>query len=271
MGKLLYCDLKRVVRDKLFLITCFIGLGFAIFTPVLYKIIFAVLELEEMMNAMPGMAISAKSMFFQAFLPGGDFGLIMPILLSIIICKDFSYGTIRNKIISGSRRIDIFASIFLTNTIVMCGVMLAYGLVTLGVSLIFFEYSSVAFTFGEAMYLLLSLVFEMLVYVFIAALVSLLCVFAKNVGLVIVMYFGVNFFFTIIGSITSIATTLGGEGIVYDVLRVISNANVFSSGIIGSGTEYNLEAILCILIPTLIGGGLFAFLGALIFNKKDLK
>ena len=190
-----------------------------------------------------------------------------------MICKDFSYGTVRNKIISGAKRSEIYFSYLLTNAIIMCGVMLAYALTTLGVSLIFFEFSSTPFAIGDLPYLLLSVFFEMLVYVFVATLASMLCVFAKNVGLVIVTYLGISFSFTIIGSVVSTATMLmpEKEGIVYELMKILANSNLFTSGIIGAGSEYSVGDVLCIVIPSVLGGVLFALLGAIIFKKKDLK
>ena len=40
MFKLLKTDFKRILCDKLFMVLCIIGGAFAVFTPVLYKVLF---------------------------------------------------------------------------------------------------------------------------------------------------------------------------------------------------------------------------------------
>ena len=116
MIDLLKTDLKRAVKDKLFIVICIIAGAFAIITPLLYKVIFVVLKFdEEAMQEleMLGMGImNAKSIFFSSFSLGNNFGLILPIFVAIILCKDFSNGTIRNKIICGKSRTSIYFSLF---------------------------------------------------------------------------------------------------------------------------------------------------------------
>lgn len=273
MLKLLKTDLRRVLKDNLFLISCIIGGAFALIGPLMYKAVFAFMgtdaEMLEMMGAMP----TAKSMLFQAFLPGGDLGLILPILITIVLCKDFSYGTIRNKIIAGNSRIKIFFSMLITSCIVVCGLMLAQALLTFGISLIFFEYSYTAFTASELGYLLISILLEMLIYITICSIVCFLCVFMKNAGASVVMYVGVNFLLTIIGSIFMVSFAFADpeNKITYNVLKVLNNTNIFTSTIIGNGTKYTLEQICYILIPCVLFTTLLVLLGAFVFKKKDLK
>ena len=213
---------------------------------------------------------SAKDLFFRFFIPGDNLGLIMPVLVGIVLCKDFSQGTVRNKIICGKSRVSIFLSMFLTCTIVMCGVMLASGLLTLLFSLMFFEYQPTPFTAKDFGYLLLSIGFEMLVYCMVAALTSFLCVFMKNVGLTIVVYVALAFLMTIVGAVTMVAIEFVENKAAYELLTFLNNANVFSSTLIGS-VSYGWREWLYILVPTLGGAALFVGLGILVFKKKDLK
>lgn len=271
MLNLLKTDLRRTFKDKLFLVVCIIGAVFAIIMPLLYVLIFT--GLGEMELGEFRMALDAKTMFFTAFSPGGDFGLIVPILIAIIICKDFSYGTVRNKIISGKSRSAIFMSMFTTSTISMCAVVLVQALLTLGMSLIFFDYQQGGFTGKDFGYMLLSILFALLVYVFVSALVCFLAVFMKNTGLAVVMYVAVAFLFAIVGSIIMVA------GMAVDpenttavtILEFLNNTNVFTSTLIGTGTTYTFEDVMYILMPTLGGTAIFLALGLIVFNKKDLK
>lgn len=268
MGSLLKTDIKRILKDKLFLIVLIIGAAFALFNPLLYKLIFSALDSEEML----GMVVSAKSLFFESFLPGSNFGLIVPILISIIVCKDFSYGTIRNKIIMGKSRFSIFLSMFISSAITMCAVMLAHAILTLLISLMFFEFQTDPFTFGDFGYILISILFEMLVYIFLASIVAFLSVSMKNVGLSIVMFVAINFIFTILGSIIQVAALFADpESSSFKVLEFLQKSNIFMSTIIGTGTSYEFADFMYVLIPTILGTALILFLGNVIFKKKDLK
>ena len=268
MFKLLKTDFKRILCDKLFLVLCIIGGAFAVFTPLLYKILFSAIGAEELLF----MTVNAKSLFFTAFSPSDNFGLILPILLAIILCKDFSHGTVRNKLICGYSRKTVFLSMYIACATTICVLILCYALINLFVALMFLEYQATAFTIADFGYLMLSVLFEMLIYLFVAALVCFYISFAKNVGLVIVLYVGTMFFFLIVGVVASIAFvfTDPANTALYSFMEILTFANPFASSI-GTGTEYKASQVLSVVLTNLIGGGAFAFFGLSIFKKRDLK
>lgn len=282
MLKLIGTDLKRTYKDKLFLVVCILGVVFSLMSPLLYKFI-AQMGMEgvsgqeaDSFNELISSYMSAKKMFFEAFLPSSNFGLIMPVLVSIIVCKDFSFGTIRNKIICGYSRVKIFFSLFFTSAAVICSVMLLHAFLTLGISLIFFDYQTAPVQSGDILYFLISVLLEILVYVFISALVSYLCVSMKNVGLVIVMYVAINFLLTIIDSILLIGTQVlqyeYAERNAYKVMEFLRKINLFSStSLIGSSTSYTVGEVLYTAIPAVIGSALLIICGILVLRKKDIK
>ena len=148
--------------------------------------------------------ITAKGQFFSSFSFGNNLGLIAPLLIGIILYKDFSFGTIRNKIISGHSRTSIFLSNFIVCLTMLFGIILAHALLTLGISLPFFEYQTTPFKIADFWYLLESLLFELLVYTFVAAFISWLCAKMNNIGMIIVMYIAVVLGFTMIASILQV-------------------------------------------------------------------
>lgn len=278
MFKLYKTDMRRVLKDKLFLVVCILGVVFSAITPLLYKFIISAGGLGDEMALLPEFysMFSAKSMFFEAFLPGSNFGLIMPVLISIVLCKDFSFGTVRNKIICGCSRTKIFLSLFFTSATVICLTMLVHALLTLGIGLIFFDYQTDPIIAADILYLITSTAMEMLVYICVAALVAFLCAAMKNVGLVIVMYVAVNFIFTIIDSILLIGVQImqvdSPDSVLYKVMEFARKINIFSSSsIIGSGTEYTLSETLYCILPPAIFTALLIALGTMIFRKKDIK
>ncbi len=275
MFDLLKTDLKRALKDKLFIILLIIAGFFAITTPLLYKGIFMLLELgtEDLAEMeMLGFSMNAKSLFFSAFSLGNNFGLILPIFIAIILCKDFSHGTIRNKIICGKSRASIYFSMLITCIILICSFILAHAILTLLISLIFFDYQSASFTFSDFGYLMASIGLEILVYLLVSALLVFFIVYMKNAGLSIVMYFVVAFIFIIIGSITQTTVLFADKGEAsYKILEFLNVANAFTTTSIGTGISYELKELLYLILPNLAFTIILVFLGLLIFRKKDLK
>ncbi len=273
MRELLKADLKRAVKDKLFLVLIIIAGVFAVLIPLIYKALFSLVNLEEMQEIeMLGLQINAKTMFFSAFSPGSNFGLVLPIMVAIILCKDFSGGTVRNKIICGKSRGSIYLSMLLTCIILMCAFILVQALLTLLVSLLFFAYQPGGFTAGDFGYLMASIGFEMLTYVFLCAFLTFLIVFMKNAGLAIVIYFVTNFMMTIVGAITqTVVALVDPASVAHGILEFANTANVFATTAIGTGTGYGLKEVLSLLLPNVALIALFAFSGWSVFRKKDLK
>ena len=100
MTELLKIDFRRVLKDKLLIVVGILAATFALITPILYVVLFGSQDMMD--DPMIANLITAKSQFFQNFSMGNNLGLIAPVLLAIVLCKDFSFGTVRNKIIAGS-------------------------------------------------------------------------------------------------------------------------------------------------------------------------
>ena len=268
MRNLYVADLKRIIKDKLFMVTCILAGVFAVINPLLNKVLFEALDMGDLL----GMMANAKSMLFNAFLPSDNLGLVMPILIAIIVCKDFSQGTVRNKIISGQSRSAIFLSHLLAAATVMCTLMLLHALLTLGVSLCFFPYQEAAFTFADFGYLMASLAFEMLVYFAIAAIVTLIAISAKNMGICILLYLAVTLGFSLIGAIFQVAGAfLDPSAASYGVIELLNALNLFTSTLIGAGTAYTAKEVLYILMAPIATAALCTLLGIRLFSRKNLK
>lgn len=274
MINLIKSDYKKFFHDKLFLVVCILAFVFAVTTPLLYLVVLKLAgEMDPVTEQMLAGYTNAKGQFFGAFSFGNNLGIIAPLLIGIILYKDFSYGTIRNKIICGHSRTSIFLSLFIVCTTTLFGTLLAHALLTLGVSLPFFEYQSTPFTTADFWYLLESLFFEFLVYLFAATLVSWLCVTMKNLGMVIVMYIATFFgFSTIAGVFQMVAFIPNMNKQLLDVIDFIQRINVFnSSATIGLGTKYELKDVCYYVITPLLYTSGILLHGIWKFNRKDLK
>ena len=275
MINLIKSDFKRILGDKLLIVVAIVGLALAVIGPVMYETLFslvAMTEEDQAMMEMMGVGLTAKSLYFTALLPGDNLGLIAPILISIILCKDFSYGTIRNKIISGKPRWMIFISSFIACSAVLLSVMLVYALITFFVALIFFPYSDENFSMGELGYFLASTAMKLLVFLFVSALICTISSLSKNVGLSIVLFVAISFIFAIVGSVSAIGVGFADpNSSAYFFLEFITNTNPFSSSLVGSGTSYEITDLLyAILSPVILTVGVL-LLGVWSFNKKDIK
>lgn len=274
MVNILKTDFKRVLKDKLFLVLCILGVVFAIITPVLHHVILS--SAGEVAEQLFADLTYAKTHFFTAFSLSDNLGLIAPILLSIVLCKDFSFGTVRNKIISGKKRVEIFLSLFTVCFTVLWCIIFLHALINLGVSLIFFDFQQGDFTASSFFYTLASIGFQMLVYLNVAAIISALCACSKNVGIAIVLYFVASFGFTLISGILTIGNAIltanGDSQFALDIIDFFQRINIFyTCATIGKGAEYELKDTLYYVIPPILGTAAFLGLGILKFNKKDLK
>lgn len=270
MFNLVKTDLKRVVKDKMFIVLCILCVVFAVITPLMYK---GLMSVDSSMEEMMGSMVSPIAQFFGAFALSGNFGPIAPVLLVLILCKDFSHGTIRNKIISGHSRESIFGAMFCVNAIVLTGFIVVHALLTLGLSVVLFPNAEISVDFG---YFMLSLLFELLTYLFMAAMLTWMWGALKNTGMVIVLYVAAIFGLTLVGSLTTVAVEIlplaGGNPNLVKFLEIFQNCNLFySTTFIGTGDTYTTREILCYLLtPVVCGGGLMT-LGFLKFGKRDLK
>ena len=111
MTGLLKSDFRRILKDKLLIVVGILAVVFAITLPLLYAVIFSTADV--LATEMLGNMFTAKTLFFSSFSMGNNLGLVVPVLLAIILCKDFSFGTVRNKIIAGKSRKAIYMSLFM--------------------------------------------------------------------------------------------------------------------------------------------------------------
>lgn len=276
MLNLLVSDLKRIFKDKIFLVACIIGAFFAIVTPVLLFTIFTLLEYFDLGGLdILGTSFTGKVLFFNCFAPGNNFGLILPILIVIIILKDFSFGTVRNKIISGHSRLNIFLSYFISTFIVIAICIFGYAFLSLGVSLLFTPYQFEPFTFNDVIYFFSSIGFVLLGYMFIAALISLIGIITKNIPITIVLYVVVTMAFTMLSTFLEMGILVlefTDKDILISIVTIIKNCNIFGAltNRIGHLSTYTFGDVLYFTLPSLIGIVLFITCGISIFKKKDI-
>lgn len=125
MSKLLYANLYRLFRNKLF----FIGMGFMFFAGGFL----CFQQYRQLVGY--GANVKLDSTFFVYTLM---IGVISAIFCSLFLGTEYNDGTMRNKIIAGHRRTDIYFSDLIVNiiaTFLMCGAYMLANIV-IGIPLI---------------------------------------------------------------------------------------------------------------------------------------
>ena len=130
MGKLMKAFFFKTSKDIAFRVTLIIGAATALLMTGIYAILDlaftgAGAELEGIKF------LSGQSMLLTSFSPTQNFGIAISINLIIFIYLEFSQGTIRNKIIAGHSKLEIYSSLYLSGLVYAFAILLAYvGLCT---------------------------------------------------------------------------------------------------------------------------------------------
>ena len=165
MFYILKASLFKLFRDRTFQVTAIIGVvlaGFMALIGVLSK------------------TLTGEGTFLSSFSLANGFGLTVPINLIVFTVGEFTYGTVRNKIIAGFSKRKIYAGLFLT------GLVFTFLLVTVyvGVSLIIatsiggFDGSKI----GGASFILTYIAFAIVTYAFTTALSVFVATLIRNIG-----------------------------------------------------------------------------------------
>ena len=119
MINIIRASIFKLFKDWTFRITMFIGLGLA----------------ALLIGIQAGIGqLNGHSMLLAAASPSSNFGLTVPINLVVFTVSEFTFGTIRNKIIAGHSKFKIYTGLFLTGLVFTFSLMLVYLGVIVGLS-----------------------------------------------------------------------------------------------------------------------------------------
>lgn len=293
MNSLLKVDMYRFLRSKQFLIALIASVAVAILMPVICVLFES--GIKYMIGAPvedTGSAFLAKDFafinfgFYYPIVLSGELltymynfcFILVVILFSIAVARDFTYGTIRNKIITGKSRIEIYLSLFITLYVFMVGVALVSSLTGFGVACMIFKFGIEESALTVVVNLGLSLLFMLLSYFFICSFMCFFAVGLTKTPLAIIFTLLLAFLGYFIGVLAP-AITLILEGlqseydvkIWIDLIILLRVMNVF-----GETASMNFlgfkayEIVGYVLYPITFGSAFLGF-GILIFNKRNLK
>jgi|SRR5690554_316649 len=260
MINLLKAEFTKIRKEKTFLISLVIVIVASILISFLY------LGLELMVNnqaieEIPLIEFTGKGIFLGSFSPTQNVGIIIPIVLSMIITREFSYGTIRNKVISGHNKITIFLSITIVNLIIGLFLFLVNILSSLLFGSLIMGYGT-AFTANEILFILKTIGLGLLIYSSIVMFTILIAMTVKSLGPTLIIVILSLLFLGLIGSLNQIPGVPNSIEIFISIIpsyQLINLANM------------NTDLVLKSTIMAIVLNVVFVALGIYIFNKQDLK
>ena len=261
MLKIIRASLYKLFKDRPFKITLIIGAALAVIFSLAYKFI-----IPELGTGYYALMTSSS--------PTNNFGLAIPINLVIFIIGEFNYGTIRNKIIAGNRRINIYISLLIMGLIYSLSMMAVYMGVSVGLSTIlggFYPEGVVA----DAKTIVSIIGATIMVYMTLTALAVLAASGIRNMGAAItVTVVGIMMAY-IAGFIFNIAQSLdfSSETIEYPVaiqlLDPLFFHSVVSLSTFGLGDVTNLLGLN--IVSNAIYSAIFIAGGIVAFQYSDVK
>ena len=107
-------SLYKLIKDRPFKIMMIVCTLLAVLFTLLYCLV------------IPELNAGGYFMLKMSSSPTNNFGLAVPIYLVTFIIGEFNYGTIRNKIIAGNKKINIYIALFLMAVIFTLSLMTVY-------------------------------------------------------------------------------------------------------------------------------------------------
>ncbi|MCR5184909.1 MAG: hypothetical protein K6C32_02385 [Bacilli bacterium] len=250
MIRTIISSLYKLFKDRAFRITLIIGVLFAV--------------ISSLINNYTGI----NSMLYNSS-PIFSFGICIPFNITAFVIGEFNYGTIRNKIIAGHRRISIYLSLLLTAIIYTVIVMTAYLAIATTIC-------TIKNGFGSG--ITPKIVFAVIIYclaIFVA--LSAISVFVSSVvrhtGLSNTLLMALEILGGFIFALSFIFKYEGGEVPLYLVglnPLFLSTDILFEAGIFN-----NFDVIKTYIIPSILGALgytlFFSVCGIFAFYNRDVK
>lgn len=222
-----------------------------------FDVIVDVPEAEELISGM----YSGKMIFVSALSPVNNMGLLIPILLYIIMNRDYNTGAIRQKVIGGYSRSKIYMSSYLVTLICGLGFQLFNMICSLAFGTLFFGYGT-EWKAGELALLLKAGLLGLLVYAVFLTIAHFFLHLLKNIGYV--AYIGTMF---VAGGLSALSMLKTDNSFVKFLVdwNPINQISVISAFTFESRTVMTIIASSVVFMTVLVTGGLY------LFRKIDLK
>lgn len=287
MGNIFKASLFKMVKDVAFRITLIIGGAFAVIMTGLYFVMD--LAFSEA-GVMAHYYLNGPSMLINSLSPMQNLGFILPIMLIIFISLEFTQGIVRNKIISGYSKTQIYFGLLFSALVFTFGVLITYVLLCTFLGFVFtgFQLSDECmvglFTLGNMSfsYLIKLIAVAILTYLGIVTYTVFIVTSFRSVGpcipLVMVVLMGLYLVASLVTTFASLeelgldagsAQTALKVVMILDPLFGLTGGTVVESG--SSNLTIDLDVFISCIVNNVVYATIFTVGGALLFNKRDVK
>ena len=281
MCRLFKAFLFKLTRDLTFRITLIIGAGFAL----LISGLFLAMDLMTQAVESSDRLLTGENMLSISLIPAQTYSLAVPINVAIFVCLEFTQGSIRNKIIAGNSKFNIYLSLFLSGLFFCFALMGVYVLLCFGIGCIFGGFDPNGSYFMNGLnftpeYLIKLLIGSIFVYISIVSFSIFIATTLRNVGpcipIIIVLLLILSYIAPII---TSINTLLGedAEGLIW-FMRIVdplycTSESTFTINDDTRQIQMNIlnETFISGICSNIFYAAIFFGFGALEFTKRDVK
>lgn len=256
MINLFKTNIYRTKKDILLYICLFISLLMVLFNSIGGKFVSNMAGMEEFATLYNG-----KHMFSTSFSPSNNMGVLIPIFVYIIMNREYTHGTIRNKVIYGYSKTQIYFSSYLTTLLCGFAFLLFTMLCNLGLGTLILGYGT-AFNLAEFSYILKVLVLGMFVYSVFLTISHFIMHLFKSLGYIAYIIT----LFAILG--VSATSMIPSDN---PVLKFITNINPAIQLNYISSANFETKLIVTMIITTLVYLVTLNLIGLKLFQKTDLK
>jgi ABC-type transport system involved in multi-copper enzyme maturation permease subunit len=204
---------------------------------------------------------NGRDIFLSTFSPSQNVGLLIPIILSIILTREFSYGTIRNKVICGHKKENIYLSLLISSLVIGLSLFLISALINLLFGSLVLGYGK-SFNGDEFLFILKSIGIGLLVYSTIIAFTVFIATLVRSLGFTLII---VIISTVILSMFSSLAAFQEDLTVFYDIVSMLPHFQLISI------VEMDNNLVIKSIITTVIYLSLFTGLGILLLKKRDIK
>ncbi len=264
MNNLIKNELFKMKKDKSLKVALIITLALTVFTVLSNLLVNELMESIITDDTIGGIFIDVKYSVSTFFSLANNFGFILPVFIAIFICKDFSYGTIRNKIIAGYSKTKVYLSTLFSSLIIGVVLVLINLLLTIVLSFLLLKGNV------DVLWLLKICGLGMLVYIETLSFITMIAMMTRSQGITMIVSMGVIFLGIIVVSIMDL----------YDTTRILADFTFLkhSNIVVGQGapdieSAYLLTTgrIIRMLLSSILFIGGTTWFGIYTFKQKDMK
>ncbi len=263
MRELITVDAFRHRKDILWKVALIVIAVIAVMNGGIFFLAKVLTDEEEFLQLLCG-----RSMFGSGYSISGNVGLLTVLFAGVIVCKDFSMGTIRNKMIRGYSRDKIFLSGLLVNCVavvlfVTINVLVLFGAITLALGY------GAPFDLAELGEMCKIVLCGTMLYLAMSALVTLLAFSTQSTVMTIVIYIaiilGMDIVYVTLQTMVNLGTLPEVFGKIVGLLPSQQCMELVEIGTLGA------KDVLRIVLANAIYTVVFAGMGLMIFRKRDVK